>query len=386
MKLDTQSFIRVSQIIERDSKDATYKFALLRATIDVLNLYDQQIISTTDSVIIPTGLIVERWIWYYYPLVNSNLFLPQKNGEPEELIKGKNISFRKHLISLIKSYSKYGEFEHFYNDYKKKNLSKEVNQELSYLVSDLYKTITSMPMKYIGKSFSKEEYAIYKIKNAKKRLKTDTVISTEILLKEFGSFSIPHDFYLVLKYLGSFINGSNSLINNWADFIVKANKTHPIEKEFVLKKLFTQPETFRDVNEVKRFYNNQQNLHCVWSGKKIKQQTLNVDHVLPFAHYLNNDLWNLLPTLNSINSKKSDKVPTPDLIEKQSDRIIEYWHMLHNHFNQGFEAEVKISLVPNLKLDDISIWGNQAIKALQEKSEFLIDIRGLEPWDFISHY
>ena len=44
MKLDTQSFIRVSQIIERDSKDTSYKFALLRATIDVISLYDQQII------------------------------------------------------------------------------------------------------------------------------------------------------------------------------------------------------------------------------------------------------------------------------------------------------------------------------------------------------
>jgi len=35
MKLDIQSFIRVSQIIEIDSKDTSYKFVLLHATIDV---------------------------------------------------------------------------------------------------------------------------------------------------------------------------------------------------------------------------------------------------------------------------------------------------------------------------------------------------------------
>ncbi len=380
MKLDVQSFIRVSQIIERDSKDTSYKFALLRATIDVISLYDQQIINLNGRVLIPTGLIIERWLWYYYPLIDSNIFLPQKNGEPEELTRGKNISFRKYFISLINAYSKYGKFEHFYNDYKKKNLHEEVNVELSHLVADLYKTITSMPMKYIGKSFSKDEYSIYNIEKKKNRIKTGTLISTEILLKEFGSFSIPNDFYLVLKYLGSFISGSNTLINNWANFIVRANKKHHLKKEFVLKKLFKQPESFRDVTEVKKFYHKQQNLNCVWSGKKITKNILNVDHVLPFAHYLNNDLWNLLPTINTINSKKSDKVPTPDLIEKQSDIILDYWSMLQDNFKNGFNEEVQLSLVPELELNDISIWGKPTIEALQEKAEFLIDVRGLEPW------
>jgi len=382
MKLDTQSFIRVSQIIERDSKDTSYKFALLRATIDVISLYDQQIINIKDRVSIPTGLIIERWIWYYYPLIDSTVFLPQKNGEPEELTKGKNISFRKYFNSLINSYSKYGKFEHFYNDYKKKNLSKEVNDELFLLVSDLYKTITSMPMKYIGKSFSKDEYSVYKIEKKKNRIRSGKNISTEVLIKEFGSFSIPDDLYLVLKYLGSFIGGSNTLINNWADFIVRANKRHHLKKEFVLKKLFEQPESFRDVNEIKKFYTKQQNLYCVWSGKKITKSTLNVDHVLPFAHYLNNDLWNLLPTLSTINAKKSDKVPTPEFIEKQSDQILNYWSMLHENFKNGFDEEVKISLVPDLNLKNIEEWGGPTIKALQEKADFLINIRGLEPWHF----
>ena len=381
MKLDTESFIRVSQIIERDSKDTTYKFALLRATIDVISLYDQQIINLNGRVLIPTGLIIERWIWYYYPLIDSNVFLPQKNSEPEELTRGKNISFRKNFIALIDSYSEYGKFEHFYNDYKKKNLHKEVNVELSYLVSDLYKTITSMPMRYVGKSFSKDEYSIYNIEKKKNRIKAATVISTEILLKEFGSFSIPIDFYFVLKYLGSFISGSNTLINNWADFIVKANKTHHLDKEYVLKKLFKQPESFRDVNEVKKFYKRQENLYCIWSGKHITNKTLNVDHVLPFAHYLNNDLWNLLPAINKINSNKSDKVPTPELIEKQSDLILDYWQLLQKYFKNGFEEEVRISLVPDLDLNDISVWGKPTINALQEKAEFLIEVRGCESWN-----
>jgi len=321
MKIDTQSLIKVSKIIEQDSKDTSYKFALLRATIDTIKLYDQQIISLGDRVVIPTGLIIERWLWYYYPLIDSDIFLPQKNGEPEKLIKGKNISFRKYFVELVNSYKIYGDFEHFYNDYKKKKLSADVNNTLLELIKDLHQTITKMPMRYIGKSVTGGEYSIYKLERKKKRLSKSDIVTTESLIDNFGSFSIPNDYYLVLKYFGGFIGGENSVINNWADFIVRANKSISVNKELVLQKLFIKPESFRDVDEVKKYYQKKGNLYCVWSGKKIGSNSLNVDHVLPFAHYLNNDIWNLLPALNTINGKKSDKIPTPDLIDKRKDII-----------------------------------------------------------------
>ena len=380
MNIDTQSFIRVSQIIERDSKDASYKFALLRATIDVISLFDQHIIISKDRVIIPTGLIIERWLWYYYPLIDSEIFLPQKNGEPKTITKGRNIYFRKFFISLIDEYSKYGRFEHFYNDFKKKSLSKDVNSALLNLVKGLHKTITEMPMKFIGNSVSKGYYSIYKLESKRKKIYEGNKLTTELLISQFGSFSIPSDYYLVLKHLGSFIGGDSSLINKWADFVVTANKSHPVEKNYILEKLSIKPESFRDVTEVKSFYKKKQNLHCVWSGKKISNNNLNIDHVLPFAHYLNNDIWNLLPTLNIVNSMKSDKIPTPDLIDKRKDIIIDYWSELHDFFDKGFEEELRISLVPNLDFSNNENWNNKTLEALKTKSEFLIDIRGLEPW------
>ena len=89
----------------------------------------------------------------------------------------------------------------------------------------------------------------------------------------------------------------------------------------------------------------------------------------------------MLPTINKINSNKSAKVPTPELIEKQSDLILDYWQLLQKYFKNGFEEEVRISLVPKIELDDISVWGKPMINALQEKADFLIEIRGLEPWN-----
>ena len=381
MKIDTQSFITVSQIIERDSKDTSYKFALLRATIDAISQYDQQIIITSNRVEMPLGLIIERWLWYYYPLIDSDVFLPQKNGEPLSLTKGKNISFRKYFTSLIDSYKPYGEFEHFYNDYKKGNLTNEVNHNLLQLVKDLHKTISTMPMKYIGKSVSSKEYSIYHLEKHKSKIAGDAVVNTEFLIDKFGTFSVPLDFYLVLKYLGSFIGGSNTLINNWADFIVKANRQHIVGKEYVLRKLYTHPESYRDVGDVKSFFKNKSNLHCVWSGSRLNKENINIDHILPFAHYLNNDIWNLLPALNKVNGKKRDKIPTPDLIDKRSDALISYWYSLQQYFQESFNSEVRVSLVPNVDMISDANWGIQMIESLKKKSEFLIDVRGLEPWE-----
>jgi hypothetical protein len=383
MNINTQSFIRVSQIIERDSKDTTYKFALLRATIDAINLYDQHIIKYDDKVVIPTGLLIEQWLWYYYPLMDSKIFLPQKNGEPAEMSKGKNISFRKHFRSVIDEYSKNGNFKLFYNDYKRKKLKENVNRELYFLINDLYQTITKMPMKYIGKSVSKDEYSIYSIEKNKNRTSNDAIVCTEFLLNNYGSFSIPGDFYLVLKYLGGFIGGKNTIINNWADFIVKNGERHnsKISKELVLNRLMTLPNSERDIATIEKYYKNQNDLYCVWSGARITTSTLNIDHVLPFAHYLNNDLWNLLPTVNKVNGNKSDKIPSPILIDKRKDIIIDYWENLHDYFTIGFEDEIKISLHPEINFHNSSSWQNLAIDALKEKAEFLINIKGIEPWE-----
>jgi hypothetical protein len=383
MKIDTQSFIKVSQILERDSKDASYKFALMRATIDVISLFDQHIISSENKVIIPTGLIIERWLWYYYPLIDSEIFLPQKNSEPEILTRGRNIAFRKHFNLLIEEYSKVGNYKQFYNDYKKKNLSSEVNILLLNLVLKLYETITNQPMKFIGKSISKSEYSIYKRESGRNGIVNNQKVTTELLIKKFGTFSIPSDYYLVLKYLGSFIGGENAILNKWADFVVAANRNFAIDKSYILSQLSIKPESFRDVSAVDQFFKNKQNLRCVWSGKKITGGHLNIDHILPFAHYLNNDVWNLLPTLDTVNNKKRDKIPTPDFIENRKNIIIDYWFELKNHFQKGFEEEIRISLSPNINFNSDRNWEISALNSLKNKAEFLINIRGLDEWSLL---
>ena len=61
-------FANISKIIERDSKVTTYKYALLRGVIDLIQDNSPYITFFEDRANIPTGLLIEKWILYYYPL------------------------------------------------------------------------------------------------------------------------------------------------------------------------------------------------------------------------------------------------------------------------------------------------------------------------------
>jgi len=78
--VDNRTLHALNTILRRDSKDTTYKFALLRALIEISTEADQHLSrETEDHVVFPLGLIIEKWLLYYYPLIEKEL--PQKHGE-----------------------------------------------------------------------------------------------------------------------------------------------------------------------------------------------------------------------------------------------------------------------------------------------------------------
>lgn len=79
--MNNQVFYNISKIIERDSKSTTYKFALLRGVIDIIQENSPYIRMVDNRVHIPTGLLIEKWLLYYYPILESKIIIPQINGE-----------------------------------------------------------------------------------------------------------------------------------------------------------------------------------------------------------------------------------------------------------------------------------------------------------------
>ena len=54
------------------------------------------------------------------------------------------------------------------------------------------------------------------------------------------------------------------------------------------------------------------NIHCIYTGREIHLGNYAVDHFMPWSFVAHDQLWNLIPADNSINSSKSDKLPPLD--------------------------------------------------------------------------
>jgi hypothetical protein len=364
-------FINISKIIERDSKFTTYKFALLRGTIDIIQDNSPFIIVKNDEVEIPLGLLIEKWMIYYYPLLDSAVLIPQINGINSKL------AFQNKFLPIINYYNKSGGLSEFYNDLRIKGISNEINFEFYELIKELKSNIVTNPMRYIGNSINKSCYSIYKYQ------KTSLLKNTEIqnlnwLISSCGTFTIPLKYFEAFKILGSFISGSDNILFKWAEFSVNASGKK-LKPEKVISEILKSPITERDVLNSKKLYKSilkeSGEIVCVWTGKKINNY--DVDHVIPFSIWKNNDLWNLLPAQSTINNKKRDKIPSIELITNQKDIIIHYWEIIFKAQEQRFLEEIQVTLLGNNCKDN---WQNTAFDQLLNTSKYLIETRGYEQW------
>lgn len=368
----------INQIIERDSKDTTYKFALLRATIEIIQEKSPYKKREGDLVILPTGLLVLKWLEYYYPIIENEL--PQRNGDNLDTF---TLTFRTLFKHVTEFYSTRGGLSVFYTELLKGNLPDEIEDTVYKLCKKLRDTIRKQPMRYIGKSVYNEEYSIYKKKKSNNRLTQPTKLDVNYLIEHFSEFSIPNDYYKVMELMGSFITGMHSILIHWAEFTVDKDKG--LSMDMVLKTMLNSPQETRNVllseKIFKKFKEEKSQLECIWSGKSITSD-LNIDHMLPFSVWKNNDLWNLMPSKEIINKRKRDKIPSIELLEKRKDQIIYYWEFLRDIEKNGFEKEVKVSLVTNSDFQKMN-WKNLAFESLKDKCQYLIETRGFEKFNII---
>lgn len=369
--MNKEIFSNISKLIERDSKSSTYKFALLRGTIDLIQENSPFIEFKGDRVHFPMGLLIEKWMIYYYPIFDSNLKIPQINGKS-------NLSFEKQLSEVVAFYQKRGGLSAFYADLKRNGVSEELTPTVLSLANQLNSTIRRMPMYYIGRSISSDYHSIFTPELNRKSGSIDRLDSNYLALN-YGTFSIPKEYYEAFEILGSFISGQDSIFLKWAEFSRKASgKELPFET--IVGKLVESPVTERDSEVSKGLFDSLlQKLgetECVWTNERTEK--IQVDHIVPFAIWKNNDLWNLLPAVPKINNNKRDKIPTPRLIERQKGVILHYWELLDKSFETRFQKEIKISLLGNA---NSSNWRALAIDQLKESCHFLIEKRGFDPWE-----
>jgi hypothetical protein len=376
---DLLDFKTINTIIERDSKDTTYKYALLRGAVEISQEYQHLKRENGDRIELPLGLLIEKWLLYYYPFIEDDI--PQKPRENEEAAK--QISFRRTFRKITEYYSGNGKFSEFYRDYMKGSIPPAIIPAFRSLVREIRTTITRYPMKHLGHSAEGKYYSVFNFDREFAIPSGKFPVDREYLIRNMGTYSLPKSYDMIFEILGSFIAGEDAVLFQWAEFTRSAGNGS-ISLSGALEKLRTFPVTERDVEPARSFYEktlkDQKVLECIWSGRPIKsRESLHIDHLIPFSIWKNNDLWNLLPAMKQVNLDKKDKIPSPEFIEKQKPVIRKYWSLMQESYSLKFNREMQISLTGTIASG--SDWQETAIQKLKEKCHYLIEVRGFDAWN-----
>jgi len=99
-----------------------------------------------------------------------------------------------------------------------------------------------------------------------------------------------------------------------------------------------------------------QEIKCIYSKIRLDKDKISLDHYLPWSFVVHDQLWNLVPTTPSVNSSKSNNLPS----EKYFQDFVKLQHLGLNIYNQQvsqmkwlndvecFIAELRVDQADNL--------------------------------------
>ncbi len=336
----------IESVLNRDKKVATYKLALFRSLAEIaVKNYKAVEWEKDGRVKVPLVSLAEKWIEYYWPIIEAKQRIPQTTGRA--------VAFRKQLESLVDYYKSRGGLSAYTLDCRNRTLSPDAVKLSKQLFSKLKHTIWNQPVKYAGGG---EPFSVFGYD------KTDKTVL------------VASDIWKELSLMGTWIEDATVL--RWAELTAKISKGE-IKPSIVIDCLLTSPVTERDVVAARKFYDNLQNKVCVWSDQQIFA-CFDLDHAIPFSLWKNNDLWNLLPADSKVNGQKKDRLPSRELIKRRQECIIDYWSKVNDEFPARFEYEAEKFVGGDF---DPANWEKRLFSTFAEAVEVTAVQRGIDRWD-----
>jgi SAM-dependent methyltransferase len=348
---------RIESILNADRKVATYKLALLRALCDIaLTAYSSVRWEAEGRVAVRLDDVAERWILYYWPLLESPVFLPQINGESRG---AKPIAFRKSLDLLISYYRKLGGLPVFLLGAANGTLAKAPLALNRAALRKIASTIVNGPVKFAGGALGKREF--------------DYDNSSRMIL-------VDANLWRELSLMGHWIRDAGVL--RWAEMTSRLSGDE-VKVGRVLDLLLKTNDPLRADRYVREIYEAQESLECVWTGRSLRTD-FDVEHAIPFALWQNSSLWNLFPASRLVNKAKRDMLPTRTLVRRRKDAIVFYWNLLFERFPFRFRMEAALLMGRGREeslVENGQGWEKQLMNSFVEAIEYTATIRGANRWE-----
>ncbi|MGR3397719.1 MAG: methyltransferase domain-containing protein [Paracoccus sp. (in: a-proteobacteria)] len=311
----TEALPLLRHVILNDAKSATYKLGLLREVAraaDGAQGLTRFALDTTVTV--PLGLITLNWLRLYKPLVAAGLpQMPRNRGS-------KGLGFIKEgwhgIADLAATDLRVGT-----------QVTGARAAALHSALRDAAATIAKMPATYMTYPGSQTPI-LPATRGRVDSLPAEALVVDAGYLWSFGELQVPLHLRRALARRDTWIEPA--LVYEWTRLMEGYARTQDRNLDpGQIARAMRWHEPDRDVAFARRAAAEVMasgKLFCVWSGRRLSETVIDIDHCLPWSTWPCDDLWNLLPAHPQVNRhSKRDRLPSAEAREASQDRILDWW-------------------------------------------------------------
>lgn len=273
---------QIESILSQDSKDTTYKFALLKVFSEIATTPLNRFAHYSDKyVYFPSAIIVEKWISHYWKLMDSQTLINQKMGGEFK----RKLAFRNSLEETIRFYRSKKNRTNPYYDFRRDLHYGIIKSSDEYrlfkkLFDSVLNTIITGPVKYAGSSF--DDTSFFTLGNGKKSYSSQhTEFSHKSAVEDCIGIGIQKSAYKELYKYGAWIN--DSILLRWAKFTEKimVQNGENFSAGDVITLLSVDHIQERETQLMRKLYDQFKtetgHLTSVWSGKNLQTYDPNIE-------------------------------------------------------------------------------------------------------------
>jgi len=309
-----------------DDKNSTYKLALLRVLCRIADgAAGLSRADDGDQIAVPMGLVALTWIRLYKPLLRADLPQSPTNRGYDRLGFAKS-AFRK-LDATSDHDLRVG-----------MQFSGTAAAALHQAVKDASRTIATMPARYMTyPNSARPILSVHGPTNRPAAGRPAHVRLDEEYFASFGSMHVPERLWAAVQRFSAWIEPA--LIAEWVRLMKSYGERQGRSIDDArMAAAMTWSEPTRDVSiaraQAERLLAAGP-LHCVWSGKRLSEGALDIDHCFPWTIWPCGDLWNLMPAHRAVNqNEKRDRLPADRLLRFAQDRILNWWKAAYRDATQ----------------------------------------------------
>lgn len=327
----------ISTILKHDTKQTSYKIALLRAINDIV-LSFPDIRGHERDVAIPLRLLAEFWLAYYWPFVDPDRPIMQgaraKRGDQTRsdmafrpALTNFRVLWQDHWGGITNPADGFFVIQELRVPRTRAQYPPTLVNAYEQTLQEIARTI-EQPIHYAGPG----EWSVFDRPLSFDELQPDVIGIPGTRLQD-RCLVVKAELWQAFHTLSLWVEAL--CIHEWCLFTERVEQPdgRKIERGSIYTLLTARPDNRRPLNwernQVDLLLMEGKSFVCPWSERSITQpRQYDLDHLVPVSIYPINELWNLIPANPTANLQKRDRLPTGERLERAIPHLV---HAYHNY-------------------------------------------------------